>query len=295
IIERQNLNKVGVFRIGAPATTAIPPLTGWPEDLKEAIGGEENTFIFEGGSEYDGRDIVPLEDESSIREACEKVKGKVDSVAVTGVFSPMIPEHENRAAEIIKEVLGDDILITLSQNISTISLLERENSTILNASVISVMQRSINALQQAAKNRGVDAPLFVVQNDGSVMSADYAIDYPIFTVASGPAASVRGAVHLSGVEDGVVADVGGTSTDVGYIVEGFPRESAITVSIGGVKTNIRCPDLLSIALGGGTIIKNRGTEVLGIGPESTGYNLVNLGRSIGVPMLTVHDIAVTID
>lgn len=290
IIERKNLNRVGIFRIGAPATTAIPPLTGWPEDLKDAIGGNENVFIIRGGSEYDGRDIVSL-DEDHIRRACESLKGKVDSIAVTGVFSPMIPDHENRVAEIIKEVLGD-VHITLSQNISTISLLERENSTILNASVISVMQRSINALKHATENRGIDCQLYVVQNDGSVMSSDFAIDYPIFTVASGPAASVRGAVHLSGVSNGVVVDVGGTSTDVGYIVDGFPRESAITVSIGGVKTNIRCPDLLSIALGGGTIIKNRGTEVLAIGPESTGYNLVNLGRSFGGPMLTVHDIAV---
>lgn len=290
IIERTNLNKVGIFRIGAPATTAIPPLTGWPEDLKEVIGGEENVFIFRGGSEYDGRDIVPL-DEDHIRKACQQLKGKVDSIAVTGVFSPMIPDHENRVEEIIKEELGD-IHVTLSQNISTISLLERENSTILNASVISVMQRSITALKNATAKRGIDCPLYVVQNDGSVMSSDFAIDYPIFTVASGPAASVRGAVHLSGVTNGVVVDVGGTSTDVGYIIDGFPRESAITVSIGGVKTNIRSPDLLSIALGGGTIIKNRGTEVLDIGPESTGYNLVHLGRSFGGPMLTVHDVAV---
>lgn len=290
IIERKNLNKVGIFRIGAPATTAIPPLTGWPEDLKAAIGGDENVFIIRGGSEYDGRDIVPL-DEAGIRAACQSLKGKVDSIAITGVFSPMIPDHENRAAKIIKEELGN-VHMTLSQNISTISLLERENSTILNASVISVMQRSIRALTNATEKRGIDCPLFVVQNDGSVMSSDFAIDYPIFTVASGPAASVRGAVHLSGITNGVVVDVGGTSTDVGYIVDGFPRESAITVSIGGVKTNIRCPDLLSIALGGGTIIKSRGSEVLGIGPESTGYNLVHLGRSFGGPMLTVHDVAV---
>ncbi|MEZ2458313.1 hydantoinase/oxoprolinase N-terminal domain-containing protein [Salinicoccus roseus] len=290
IIERKNLNKIGIFRIGAPSTTAIPPLTGWPLDLKETVSSDDHIFMIRGGSEYDGRDIVPL-DEEAIQEACKKIKGKVDSIAITGVFSPMIPEHENRTAEIVKEILGD-IPITLSQNISTISLLERENSTILNASVISVMQRSINALENATKKRGIEASLFVVQNDGSVMSSDYAIDYPIFTVASGPAASVRGAVYLSGIKNGVVIDVGGTSTDVGYIVDGFPRESAITVTIGGVKTNIRCPDLYSIALGGGTIIKNKDKEVLGIGPESTSYNLVNLGKSFGGPILTVHDIAV---
>lgn len=269
IIERKNLNKVGIFRLGSPATTAIPPLTGWPDDLKEAIGGEKNVFIIRGGSEYDGSDIAPL-DVEMIKNACEEMKGRIDSVAVTGVFSPMITDHEDRAEEIIKEVLGDSVHITLSNKIASISLLERENSTILNASVINVMRKAVDALKNAAKGRGITEPLFIVQNDGSVMAADYAVNYPIFTVASGPAASVRGAVFLSKIVNGSVVDIGGTSTDVAYIVNGFPRESSITVNIGGVKTNIRCPDLLSIALGGGTIIKNKGKEVIGLGPESFG-------------------------
>lgn len=291
IIERKNLNKVGIFRLGAPSTTAIPPLTGWPEDLIESIGGHKNVYIVRGGSEYNGKDIVPL-DEQGIENACKELKGRVDSVAITGVFSPMIADHEERAAKIVKEILGDKIHITLSNKIASISILERENSTILNASVINVMRNAVNALRKAVKERGITAPLFIVQNDGSVMDADYAVDYPIFTVASGPAASVRGAVFLSGIDNGVVVDVGGTSTDVAYIVNGFPRESSITVNIGGVKTNIRCPDLISIALGGGTIIKNKGDEVLAIGPESVGHNLVRLAKSYGGPMTTTHDIAV---
>jgi len=152
------------------------------------------------------------------------------------------------------------------------------------------MQRAVNSLKEAVRERGIEAPLFIVQNDGSVMSADYAVDYPIFTVASGPAASVRGAVY--GIEDGVVVDIGGTSTDVAYIVSGFPRESSITVEIGGGKTNIRCPDLLSIALGGGTLVKHQDGRIIGLGPESVGYNLVRLAVSFGGPLLTVHDIAV---
>jgi len=291
LIERRSLNRVGVFRLGAPATTAIPPLTGWPEDLKEAIGGHEVVHVIRGGSEYDGRDIVPL-DEEAIAEACRQMKDKVDSVAITGVFSPIISDHEERAAAIVQDILGEEVHITLSHRIATISLLERENSTILNASVITVMQKAVISLKTAASERGIRAPLFIVQNDGSVMSADYAVDYPIFTVASGPAASVRGSVYLSGIEDGVVVDIGGTSTDVAYIVKGFPRESSITVNIGGVKTNIRCPDLLSIALGGGTIVKHQQEEVSALGPESVGYNLVRLGKSFGGPLLTVHDIAV---
>jgi len=249
--------------------------------------------VIRGGSEYDGRDIVPL-DGKAIESACRAMKGRVDSVAITGVFSPIIPTHEEQAERIVRDVLGDDIHVTLSHRIATISLLERENSTILNAAVITVMQRAVKSLKAAVAERGIDAPLFIVQNDGSVMSADYAVDYPIFTVASGPAASVRGSVYLSGIEDGVVADIGGTSTDVAYIVKGFPRESSITVNIGGVKTNIRCPDLLSIALGGGTIVKHDGDEITGLGPESVGYNLVRLGTSFGGPLLTVHDTAVAL-
>lgn len=290
IIERRNLNKVGILRLGAPATTAIPPLTGWPEDLKEAIGGEENMFIIRGGKEYDGRDIVPL-DEEAIRDACRKMKGKVNSIAITGVFSPMITDQEDRAAEIVREELGD-LPITLSNHIASISILERENSTILNASVITVMRRAVDALKKATKDRGIDAPLFIVQNNGTVMGADYAVNYPIFTVVSGPAASVRGSVYLSGITNGVVVDVGGTSSDIAFIVDGFPRESSVTVSIGGVKTNIRCPDLMSIALGGGTILKTKGNEVIGLGPESVGHNLVHLGKSFGGPMITTHDIGV---
>ncbi|MCD6471875.1 hydantoinase/oxoprolinase family protein [Candidatus Aerophobetes bacterium] len=291
IIERRNLSKVGVFRLGAPATTAIPPLTGWPDDLKKALGGMENVHIIRGGSEYDGQDIVPL-DEKAIALACREMKGKINSVAIIGVFSPIISKHEERAAEIVREVLGEDISITLSNRIASISILERENSTILNAAVISVMRQAVSSLKEAIDKRGINANLFIVQNDGSVMAADYASEYPIFTVASGPAASVRGAVYLSGIKDGIVVDIGGTSTDFAYIVKGFPRESSITVNIGGVKTNIRCPDLLSIALGGGTLIKYDGVTVGGLGPESVGYNLVRLARSFGGPLLTVHDIAV---
>jgi len=291
IIERSGLNKVGIFRIGVPATTAVPPLTDWPEDLKEVIGGEKNCFMIRGGSEFNGADITPL-DRDAIYKACEQLKGTVDSIAITSVFSPMISTHEDIAAEIVREVLGDSVYITLSNKIASISILERENSTILNASVINVMHSAVNALKEATAKRDIKAPLFIVQNDGSVMSADYAINYPIFTVASGPAASVRGAVFLSKIENGIVADIGGTTTDIAYIVNGFPRESSISVNIGGVKTNIRCPDLLSIGLGGGTMIKSKGEKILGIGPESVGHNLIRFGRSFGGPILTTHDIAV---
>jgi len=85
------------------------------------------------------------------------------------------------------------------------------------------------------------------------MSLDQALRYPVLTIGSGPANSVRGAAFLTGISDSLVADVGGTSTDLGVLTNGFPRESAQGVEIGGVRTNFRMPDLVTIALGGGTV------------------------------------------
>lgn len=291
IIERQDLDKVGVLRLARPTGTTIPPLTGWPRDLRAALGGSENVAMLHGGYELDGTPISPL-DEEEVRDALRSMADTVDAVTVTGVFSSIRADQEERVAEIIAEELGDDVSVTLSSEIASISLLERENSAILNAAVSSVMRRAIDAVRQALDDRGIDAHLFIVQNDGSVMDADYAEQYPIFTVASGPASSIRGAVFLSGIEDGVVVDVGGTSTDVGYLVEGFPRESTMTVTIGGVKTNIRAPDLTSVALGGGTVIKSGADGFTELGPESVGYDLQRLARAYGGPMTTVHDVAV---
>lgn len=291
IIEREGLDEVGVLRLARPTGTTIPPLTGWPEDLREAIGGRDNVAMVEGGYEFDGSPISEL-DEDAVREWLHSLDD-VDAVAVTGVFAPVRPDQEERVHDIVREELGD-LPVTRSAEIASISLLERENSAVLNAAVTTVMRRAIDAVREALADRGIDATLFIVQNDGSVMTAEYAADYPIFTVASGPAASIRGAVSLSGIEDGAVVDVGGTSTDVGYVVEGFPRESTMTVTIGGVKTNIRAPDLTSVALGGGTVVKSGADGFEALGPESVGHDLQRLGRAYGGPMTTVHDVSVAV-
>ena len=122
------------------------------------------------------------------------------------------------------------------------------------------------------------------------MALEYATRYPILTVASGPANSIRGAAFLSGLQNAVIIDVGGTSTDVGILVNGFPRESAIAVEIGGVRTNFRMPDLISIALGGGTRIQT--TDGLRIGPDSVGYRITEEALVFGGETLTLSDVAV---
>jgi N-methylhydantoinase A/oxoprolinase/acetone carboxylase beta subunit len=286
ILERRNLNRVGIVRIGAPATLAILPFVGWPKDLKEAIGG--HFAVVEGGHEYDGREIRPL-DEAAIRDAAREFRGQVDSVAVVSVFSPVDASHEERAAAILRAELGD-LPVTFSHEIGSIGLLERENASILNAAVVSAAHIAANGFEHALREHGIDARMFFSQNDGTLMALEYAIRYPILTVASGPANSIRGAAFLSQLRDAIVVDVGGTSTDIGILVNGFPRESSIAVEIGGVRTNFRMPDLISIALGGGTRVHQAGD--LRLGPDSVGYRISEEALVFGGSTLTLSDIAV---
>jgi N-methylhydantoinase A/oxoprolinase/acetone carboxylase beta subunit len=287
IIERRNLNRVGLIRAGAPSSLAIKPFVAWPTDLLAAIQGR--SVVVAGGYDYDGRETRPL-DVAAVRAAAQSFAGHVDSVAVSGVFSPVDPTQERRAGEILREVLGDDVPISYSHQIGSLGLLERENAAVLNAALVRAASVAACGFRQALIDHGIDAQLFFSQNDGTLMALDYAIRYPILTVASGPTNSIRGAAFLSGQRDAIVVDVGGTSTDVGILVNGFPREASIEVDVGGVRTNFRTPDLLSIALGGGTRITAGDRPRLG--PESVGYRLTEDARIFGGDVLTLSDVAV---
>lgn len=288
IVERKRLCRVAVIRLGKPATQSIEPTTGWPEDLKEAIGG--NYYLVSGGHEFDGREISPF-NEDEIREIAKELKGKVESIAIISVFSPITAEHEQRAGEILKSEMGE-IPITYSHEIGSIGLLERENATILNAALINIAQNTAQGFVNALNKEGVtEAKVYICQNDGTLMAVDYAVHYPILTIACGPTNSIRGASFLSRVENGIVLDVGGTTSDVGVITQSFPRESSLAVEIGGVRTNFRMPDLVSIGLGGGTIIRKDGQEIK-VGPDSVGYRLTEEALVFGGKTVTTTDIAV---
>jgi N-methylhydantoinase A/oxoprolinase/acetone carboxylase beta subunit len=288
IAERRGLNEVGVLRIGAPATESIRPLLEWPDDLAAAIG--DNVAILDGGHEFDGRELNDL-DETQVRNQIREFRG-VDAFAVTSVFSPVRDDHESRVAELIHEEVADSVPISLSNQIGSVGLLERENATTLNAALTSVAEEAASAFLDAMDERDVTADLFFGQNDGTLMSVDYALEYPIFTVASGPSNSVRGAAYLSGVENGIIVDVGGTTTDVGALTDGFPRESSVAVEIGEVKTNFRMPDLISVGVGGGSHVTETDGNVT-VGPESVGYRLTEAALAFGGDTLTATDVEVS--
>lgn len=286
VVERKRLMPTAAIRIGLPATAALPPMVDWPEDLAATIGNHR--YLVHGGFEFDGRLIAPL-DEGEIRDAARDIRAKgVRAVAISAVFSPVNPEHEERAAEIVREEMPD-VKITLSHEIGRIGLLERENAAVMNACLGDLAQAIVSSFREALAKMHITAPFYLSQNDGTLMSADFVEKYPVFTFASGPTNSMRGAAFLSGVKDAMVVDLGGTTSDVGALVQGFPREASIAVEIGGVRTNFRMPDVYSFGLGGGSIVRQ---DPLQIGPQSVGYELTSKGLVFGGSTLTATDIAV---
>lgn len=121
---------------------------------------------------------------------------------------------------------------------------------------------------------------------------EYARKYPILTVACGPTNSIRGASYLGELKNAIVVDVGGTTTDFGVIQNGFPRESGVAVTIGGVRTNFRMPDVISIGLGGGSIVREQEDGKVTVGPDSVGYEITEKGMVFGGNVMTATDIAV---
>ncbi|RYM04982.1 hydantoinase/oxoprolinase family protein [Sporolactobacillus sp. THM7-7] len=291
IVERKRLNAIAVIRIGAPATLSVKPFIDVPKDLSEKLG--RYVYLIQGGHEFDGREIFPL-DEDELYKTAHQLKGFVDSVAVTSVFSPVSDEHEKRAREILKEVMGDNLAVSISSEIGSVGLLERENATILNAALVKVAKTTVNGFVSALEKEDIDAEVFLGQNDGTLMSVDYAVRFPILTIACGPTNSLRGASYLAGYSDCIVIDVGGTTTDIGVLNGSFPRESSLAVEIGGVRTNFRMPDLVSVGIGGGTVIKVHENNKFTIGPESVGYRLPEKALVFGGDTLTATDLAVAL-
>ena len=286
VVERRRLQPTAAVRLGLPATAALPPMVDWPADLADALG--RHTYLCHGGYEFDGRPISAF-DPAEVRRAAADIRAKgIAAVAVSSVFSPVNPRMEQEAAAII-EAEAPGVHVTRSSEIGRIGLLERENAAILNACLRDLAKRTVAAFKRATSELGIAAPLFLTQNDGTLMSAGYAESYPVLTFASGPTNSMRGAAFLSGLKDAMVVDVGGTTSDVGALTHGFPREASVAVDVGGVRTNFRMPDVYSFGLGGGSLVR---ADPLRIGPQSVGYGLTQEALVFGGATLTASDVAV---
>ncbi|MFV0288790.1 MAG: hydantoinase/oxoprolinase N-terminal domain-containing protein [Mycoplasmatales bacterium] len=285
IIERKKLEKVSVIRLATGCTQAIVPFFDWPEDLKKVT--KEASIITDGGYEYDGQilgEINLAEIENFIKQS------KTKNFAISCVYSPLKTEQEKKVLEFIKEKIPD-ANVSISSEIGSLSLLERENATILNSALKNVIKQVSSGFEQGLQKVGIkNIPLYICQNDGTIMSLDYALNHPILTISSGPTNSIRGGAKLVNKKDAIIVDIGGTTTDIGALVNSLARESQGTTNIGGVDSNFRMPDMISLGLGGGTIVCLN-DEDFTIGPDSVGHNLVKEALCFGGSTLTLTDVA----
>ena len=286
IVQHKHLNKVGVLRICLPSSKSLEPFIDWPKDLAKKIFIQN--YLIKGGHEYDGNEIVPLDTKSIEKIGLDLKKREIKYLAISSVFSPLTSEHEKKAEQIIKDIYPD-ITITLSSNLGRIGLIERENATILNASLIGLAGNTFGAFKELIKQFGINKPLYITQNDGTVASIEKAKQFPILCIASGPTNSMRGAAYLSKIKNALVCDIGGTTSDIGYLINGFPKQANNIVDIKGVRTLFRMPELISIGLGGGTIIDN---NTFDIGDVSVGNKLDSESLIFGGKHFTLTDYAV---
>ncbi|MEC4728420.1 hydantoinase/oxoprolinase family protein [Shewanella sp. D64] len=282
-VQRRELNDVAIIRLGLPTAKALPPLTGWPQSMLDSF--KQQVFMFSGGHHFNGA-VNSDFSEASLDPVIDSIlANSLTSVAISSVFSPINQEFELRAKQYLLTHCTD-ISVSMSHEIGRVGIIERENSTIMNASLAKLAERVVDAFESSLTKLNIKAPLYITQNDGTLMTADAVRQFPVMTFASGPTNSMRGAAFLSGQQEAIVADIGGTTTDIGMLQQGFPRESSMHVDIGGVRTNFRMPDIIAIGLGGGSICDPiKGT----VGPQSVGYLLKEKAISFGGDVLTATD------
>jgi N-methylhydantoinase A/oxoprolinase/acetone carboxylase beta subunit len=300
VVERDaaRLTKVAVIRLCGPFSKGVPPCIDWPAKLSELILGYY--CLVEGGLEVDGNLISEI-DEDQIREQAKIIKSKgIKSIVVNGIFSPvdMLYKQEESTAGIIRKVYPA-VDIVVSKDVANLGFLERENAAILNASILPFARRTIASFQSAISRLKLQCPVFITQNDGTILLAKAASKLPIRTFSSGPTNSMRGAAFLTQnqiKEAMMVVDIGGTTTDIGLLLtNGFPRQAAAFSEISGVRTNFSYPDVRSIGLGGGSIVRRREDGSLSIGPDSVGYQLPEKAITFGGNVTTATDYTVLDD
>lgn len=291
--DASRLSPVAVLRLCGPFSKHVPPCIDWRDDLRDVILG--HYALLKGGLEVDG-DLISDIDEGEIRAQCAVIREKgIRSIVVNGVFSPIdtVERQEERAADVIRaELTGCDVVC--SKDVANLGFLERENAAILNAAILPFARRTIRSFQRPIERLGLRCPVFVTQNDGTVLSGDVAARLPIRTFSSGPTNSMRGAAFLVQQdlkEDVIVLDIGGTTSDIGLLqANGFPRQRAAYSDLEGVRMNFPGPDIRSIGLGGGSIVRREGELV--VGPDSIGHRLEQESVVFGGSTLTATDLTV---
>ncbi|MCI5077820.1 hydantoinase/oxoprolinase family protein [Oricola sp.] len=234
--------------------------------LKQALG-DDPVIVLPGGHDAHGR-ARPL-DLTALEATMPTLADRVSAAAVAGYFAVRNPEHEITVRDLIRARTG--LPVTASHELSAkLDGPRRALTTVLNARLIALIDRLITAAAGRMEKAGVRAPLMVVRGDGSLVSADFARARPIETILSGPAASLVGARHLAGIDNAIIADIGGTTTDIAILDRGRPRIDPQGATVGGHRTMVDAVAMRTFGLGGDSEVKlgaSALTPELALGPR----------------------------
>ena len=227
--------------------------------------GDAKIFSVCGGHDSMAREITTL-NEFELEKIVREQMGEVEAFAISAQFSVRNPLHELRAKEIISRLC--DKPVTCGHELtSALDAPRRALTTALNASLIPKIRSLILAVKMCMKELGIEAPLMVVKGDGTVVAAEVVQQRPIETILSGPAASIIGAKALSGEENFILSDMGGTTTDVGVLLDGRVRLNDEGAIVGGARTMIQAIDLRTFALGGDSLVDIDCDDNIQLGPR----------------------------
>ncbi len=218
-----------------------------------------------GGHDHNG-DAADKLDVARLREVLVKLKGKASAVAIAASFAVRNNAHEVAARDLVVDVL--DLPVTLSSELSSaLDAPRRALTAVLNARLVGHIARLIAAVKRAMAELGIACPLMIMKGDGALASADSVVNRPIETILSGPAASLVGAKWLSGLDDFIMSDMGGTTTDVGILEKGRPLVAPQGAEVGGWRTMVKAIDVKTIGLGGDSEIAIGTNGKIEVGPQ----------------------------
>ncbi|WP_292486485.1 hydantoinase/oxoprolinase family protein [Methanohalobium sp.] len=271
-LDQSYLEDINIVSVSTTlATNTILEKTGYPVGLI-LIGNYDvpaNTDIdyytvVQGGHDTKGLEVATL-DEEKVEEFVNKVKDKVSAFAISSYFSVRNPDHELRIKEIVNNLTDYSVVCghELSQDLGAY---ERGVTAYLNAQLIPIANRFIQSIISETERRGIDARLLMLKCDGSVVGINEALEKPIESIFSGPAASLVGAAYLENLDSCAVIDLGGTSTDVSLMENGLPELTETGAVVGGWQTKVKALRMETSAMGGDSHIWVRNQNV-NIGPR----------------------------
>lgn len=222
--------------------------------------------VIQGQLDITGREILPVNpDEIKFVVSQMIEKHGVTAFAVSGFAGAINPEHELQAKKLIQEETG--LFVSCGHELSdNLNFQTRAVTAMLNARIIPRLASLLLDLEKVMEGYGIDSPVVVVKGDGTLMSSEMAKVRPVETILSGPAASVAGARYLTGINDALVVDMGGTTTDTAVLSSGLVRLNEEGSNVGGHRTHVKALDIRTTGLGGDSLIRYERAQFF-IGPK----------------------------